>query len=204
LIKKGDNFGEDTLVGVVSWGRGCAEEDVPGVYARISYFYDWIVETACENFPDDAPLYMQCKPSPEEWFVLRERPTNEPTQINAETQRIETTKPTIAQTNAPTETLRIDQTRTPITVSFETVSPSPSYALTNETDSPIILEEATFVSWLSSDLRECQGDCDNDDECEGDLVCFKRNRETELLPGCSGYEIIGENVDVCINPIFLL
>ncbi|XP_063360754.1 trypsin alpha-3-like [Cydia amplana] len=43
---QGDSGGplvsDNLLVGIVSWGEGCAEESYPGVYTRVSMYYSWI------------------------------------------------------------------------------------------------------------------------------------------------------------------
>jgi len=75
----------------------------------------------------------------------------------------------------------------PASMSFRFKTPSSSDW---ETDlSEIFLLTLEVLQDVAEDptsiLGLCQGDCDNDDQCEGDLKCFQREEGTPI-PGCRG------------------
>ena len=45
-------------------------------------------------------------------------------------------------------------------------------------------------------LQECEGDCDDDDDCDWGLYCFQRGRY-DGVPGCSGGESESASSDFC-------
>ena len=47
LVTKQED-GTFRLIGVVSWGKGCASE-YPGVYARVNYVQDWILDNISKD-----------------------------------------------------------------------------------------------------------------------------------------------------------
>ena len=64
-LKGGPLFDKEkgTLVGVVSWGFGCADARYPGVYARVSKKYIWMKSIICKN-DTDKPFCSNDPPAP--------------------------------------------------------------------------------------------------------------------------------------------
>ena len=97
--------------------------------------------------------------------------------------------PTTASPTAPLRTASNIQSPT---------APAPLPATAQPTAKPTQLKKTKFIRWnnLRGPLGECEGDCDNDNECAGDLICFKRAGHEEI-PGCTGGK---RDADYCIPP----
>jgi len=52
-------------------------------------------------------------------------------------------------------------------------------------------------------LDQCQGDCDVDSHCRGNLICFHR-QGSESVPGCYGGEKDRTSTDYCIDPKYVV
>ncbi|KAI2492348.1 Bacterial protein of unknown function (DUF839) [Fragilaria crotonensis] len=101
-----------------------------------------------------------------------------------------TAAPTATPTAAPTATPTSAPTATPTAVPTKTPTAAPTATPTAApTSAP-----KSLVTGTPSPLGECEGDCDIDDDCFGDLSCFQRTG-IEAVPGCSGTGVSG--TDYC-------
>jgi hypothetical protein len=50
-------------------------------------------------------------------------------------------------------------------------------------------------------LGLCEGDCDRDSDCQGNLRCFQRGASRESVPGCTGADADATRFDYCYDPL---
>jgi Trypsin len=75
IIVPGNNGEPDVLVGLVSWGEGCADPDFPGVNARVSDAFEWLRVNVCV-MSDDPPYYLCAPPTTTEPPLEPTRPSD--------------------------------------------------------------------------------------------------------------------------------
>jgi len=138
LVVRGNDASQDVLVGVVSWGVGCAY--LPGVYGRPSQVYEWIKEEACAvsqdttgstlcgtESPTLSPTTAEPTASPSEnpTSVPSSEPSAEPTANPSETPSLSpSSEPSAEPTANPSETPSLSPSSEPSAAPSLSVQPS--------------------------------------------------------------------------------
>jgi hypothetical protein len=193
-------------------GRDCADPRHPGVYARTSYFYDWIVETSC-TLSRDPPDYFQCpRPSDAPSIV----PSLSPSSIPSDAPSIAPSSlPSVAPSDQPSLFVTPSQNHVtdfinPWNLSAKDAPPivpssSPSVAPSDQpslSTAPSQNRVIDFIAWNppaeDRPLGHCRGDCDYDTDCAGDMLCFQRSWGSSSAPGCAEDASAPDFADFCI------
>ncbi|CAB9521159.1 beta-induced protein ig-h3 [Seminavis robusta] len=124
-------------------------------------------------------------------------PTQGPTVAPTDVPTGGTDDPTASPSQTPTESPSIQPSTTP----SESPSQAPTYLyldlnITHGYLPPLVfVGDQVFVNLRPLGL--CRGDCDADQDCIDELVCFQRDL-LEPVPGCSGEGLA--SIDYCVKP----
>jgi hypothetical protein len=119
-----------------------------------------------------------------------------------------TDAPTSKQTTPPTAApTAAEVTSTPTVVATKPPTNIPTAVPTKKAPVPFVPRPTgpAKVIWNRGwepnfMLGECEGDCDNDDDCAPGLICFSRETSGVAVPGCVGGEKDTTLTDYCTYP----
>lgn len=183
LVLKGSNGFPDVQVGVVSWGFGCADDDFPGIYTRISHFYDWIVSEVC-RYSIDPPAEFGCgdfvtQPAPN-------MPTPEPTMTFPTNEKTPTYSPTYFPLAQPVATAATVESTPPVGTATVPFSYFPTFSSSKPTTQLTLTHSSTMpTAWHPSTNPNCN-DTPNWVDSWGDACEWY---ETNDLPGCPNFGV---------------
>ena len=144
-------------------------------------------DNCCPRQPTPDPTRsITGEPSPSPTGRPRRQPTPKPSSMpTKKPQRHPTPKPSFVPTKKP------QRQPTPGPTENPTVHRPPNGVFEDNN----VLKFSGQCYWKS--CGRCAGDCDNDSECSGDLVCFQRRGNAQSVPGCIG--TTKSDVDYCID-----
>ena len=105
---------------------------------------------------------------------------------------------TPAPTSSPTATpVTSSPTEAPVTPVTSSPTASPV------SDNTLVIAGDNGSPSAAFPLGKCEGDCDGDSDCSGNLKCFKRDG-TEAVPGCEGSGVSGKDYCFEVLPGWLM
>ena len=193
---QGDCDEDDDCEGdLVCFQRG-KYDDVPGCSgidsSRTDYCYDPSAQTSTTTqAPVPAPVPATAAPVPVPATAAPATAAPVPVPVTA-------APATAAPVLVPATAAPVPATTAPVPVPFPATSAPASGSGSGAGLVPLdFLGSNPNTSGNNNKLLECEGDCDNDDDCDGTLVCFQRNRGSSgNVPGCSGSD--GSSNDYCV------
>lgn len=138
-------------------------------------------------FPSESP---SAKPSPLPSQSATIKPSDTPSDIPSDVPSdIRSNAPSNAPSNAlsvfPSDEVSMSPTKQPTTSPTELPTFAPTKEPTAKPFYSLIEAGNDGNPGAAFPLGRCEGDCDNNGDCEGDLICFQRN-ENDEVPGCRG------------------
>ena len=156
---------------------------MPGVYSRISFFFDWISKTVCE-VSIDPPDYLDCQ---KELEFINWDPWKKLGRCQGDCDKDEDCNGDMVcfistLGSAPGCGDKADSAPC-ILSNFCAFDKDFRSIHVRVSEDPFVLE---LVHWDPLHLLgHCQGDCDKDEDCAGDMICFFDSTGTGFVPGCN-------------------